>query len=59
MGLQTRLQMRFFGKIEFFERPDGFSSHSNGGTFDHHFAYQISPKRTYNITYSFNIYIKL
>ena len=47
MGLQMRLQTRLSGKIEFFERPDGLSSCLNGGTFDHQFAYQITPIRTY------------
>ena len=47
MGLQMRLQMRLFGKIELFERLDGLSSHLNGGTFDYHFAYRITLTRTY------------
>jgi hypothetical protein len=44
-GLQTRLSK----KIEFFERPDGLSSHPNNCTFDHHFAYRITPTRTYRL----------
>jgi hypothetical protein len=55
-GLQTRLQTRISGKIEFFEhsdglssRPDDLSSHLNGDTFDHHFAYRIMPTRTYKL----------
>jgi hypothetical protein len=48
MGLQTRLQMRLSGKIYSFERPDGLSSRPSGGTFDHHFAYRITPTRPYS-----------
>jgi hypothetical protein len=47
-GLQTRLQTRLSEKIEFFKRPDNLSSRPNDGTFDHHFAYRITPTRTYN-----------
>jgi hypothetical protein len=48
MGLQMILQTRLSKKIEFFERPNGLSSRLNGDTFDHHFAYHITPTRTYN-----------
>jgi hypothetical protein len=41
------LQTRLSGKIEFFECLDGLSSRPNGGTFDHHFTYRITPTRTY------------
>jgi hypothetical protein len=49
MGLQTRLQMRLFEKIEFFKQPDGLSSYPNDGTFDYHFAYRITSTRTYKL----------
>jgi hypothetical protein len=55
-GLQTRLQTRLSEKIEFFERLDGLSFRPSGGTFDHHFVYQITPTRTY-IYKTFSIYI--
>jgi hypothetical protein len=51
-SLQTRLQTRLFGKIEFFERSDGLSSRPNNSTFDHHFAYRITPTRTYTLIQS-------
>jgi hypothetical protein len=35
--------------LEFFERLDGISFHLNGGTFDQHFAYRITPTRTYKL----------
>ena len=48
-GLQMRLQTRLSGKIEFFERLGNLSSRLNGGTFDHHFAYRITPTKTYTL----------
>jgi hypothetical protein len=48
-GLANKIADEAIGKIEFFERLDGISFHLNGGTFDQHFAYRITPTRTYKL----------